>query len=206
MNIAPRIIACMVLTSVLLGPSILSEAAVDIGKPAPDFTLPGSDGKTYHLADYRGKFVVLEWFNRDCPFTRKHYDGGNMQNLQAKYTQKGVTWFSICSSAPGKQGYLTLEQAQRDRIAKRVKSTATLLDPDGKVGQLYGAKTTPHMFIINPQGLVIYQGAIDDKPTADQEDIGGSRNYVAQALDEAMAGKPVSMPYSDPYGCSVKYK
>ena len=173
---------------------------------APDFSLPASDNKTYHLADYRGKFVVLEWFNKDCPFVHKHYDSGNMQKLQTTYLHKGVVWFSVASSAPGKEGYMTPEKATKTRVAYKSASTATLLDPEGKVGRLYGAKTTPHMFVINPKGEIIYSGAIDDHNSADPGDIPSSKNYVAAALDEALAGKPVTTSSTPSYGCSVKYK
>lgn len=196
----------LILGAVLIAaiPAIASAEAV-IGKPALDFSLSASDRKTYHLADYRGKTVVLEWFNPRCPFVRKHYDSGNMQKIQERYTQNGVIWLSIDSSAPGKQGYLTPEAAARNRMDYKAKSSATLLDPRGTVGHLYGAKTTPHMFIINPQGVLVYKGAIDDHPSTDISDIAQSKNYVVAALDEIVAGKPVSTPYSDSYGCSVKY-
>jgi peroxiredoxin len=176
------------------------------GNTAPDFTLPASDGKTYHLKDYRGRYVVLEWFNNACPFIRKHYDSGNMQKLQQTYGNKGVIWFSIASSAPGKEGYMTDREAVKIRVDNKAASMATLLDGDTKVAAKYGAKTTPHMFVINPKGKVIYAGAIDDHNSADPADIPNSKNYVATALDEAMAGKAVSTPSTPPYGCSVKYK
>lgn len=181
-------------------------AAVAPGQAAPDFNLPASDKKTYHLAEFKGKFVVLEWFNQSCPFVRKHYDSGNMQKLQDVYLKKGVTWFSMSSSAPGKEGYMTPEDAIQERVKDKVRSTATLLDTLGVVGRAYGAKTTPHMFVINPQGVVIYAGAIDDHASTEANDIPLSKNYVALALDQAIAGKPVKTPETPPYGCSVKYK
>jgi peroxiredoxin len=181
-------------------------AEVRPGTTAPDFALPATDGKTYHLSDFQGKYVVLEWYNKSCPFIRKHYDSGNMQGLQKTYTQKGVAWLEIASSAPGKEGYMTPQDALSQRIKEKMNSTATLLDPDGKVGRLYGAKTTPHMFVINPKGTLIYAGAIDDHNSAEAEDIPKSRNYVADALDAAMAGKPVTTATTQPYGCSIKYK
>ncbi len=196
----------LIATAILLFADLVAVATAQPGKPAPNFSLEASDGKTYSLSDFQGKFVVLEWFNKDCPFTRKHYDSGNMQKLQGIYQQKGVAWLSICSSAPGKQGYLNKEDAVRQRVADKVRSTATLLDPDGKVGLLYGAKTTPHMFVINPKGIVVYAGAIDDHASADAADISQSKNYVAMALDQAMAGQPVQTPSTPPYGCSIKYK
>jgi alkyl hydroperoxide reductase subunit AhpC len=181
-------------------------AAISVGKSAPDFVGKGSDGKEYRLADYKGKFVVLQWYNRDCPFIHKHYDSGNMQKLQDTYGKKGVVWFEIISSALGTEGYLTAAEAQANRGESGTKSLATLLDPEGVVGRLYGAKTTPHMFIIDPNGDLIYQGAIDDHNSTDAEDIPQSKNYVALALDQAMAGKPVTTPSTRPYGCSVKYR
>jgi len=179
--------------------------AVQVGDPAPDFSAQDSTGKTQTLSEYKGKFVVLEWHNRECPFTRKHYESGNMERLQKEWTAKGVVWFTVVSSAPGAQGYVTAEQ--ENEYAKQVNAspTAVLLDPTGQLGHLYGAKTTPHMFIINPDGLLIYNGAIDDKPSSNPADIATSNNYVSQALQEAIAGKPVSVPVSRPYGCSVKY-
>jgi hypothetical protein len=193
------------LCSLLAAAPVSVRAEARIGGKAADFSLPASDGKTYRLADNGGKFVVLEWFNVGCPFSRKHYEGGNMQSLQKIYTNKGVVWYSICSSAQGKQGYLTASEAAKNRRDDKVHSTATLLDPEGQVGRLYGAKTTPHLFIINPAGVLIYAGAIDDHNSADLADIPQSKNYVAQALDEALAGKPISTPNTRPYGCSVKY-
>jgi hypothetical protein len=184
----------------------LACATPEIGKSAPAFTGQGSDGKAYSLADYKGKFVVLQWYNRDCPFIHKHYDSANMQMLQSAYGKKGVIWFEILSSAPGREGYMTAAEAQANRAKYMSRALATLLDPDGKIGQLYGAKTTPHMFIIDPKGILIYQGAIDDHASTDPADISKSKNYVATALDEAMAGKPVSTPETRPYGCGVKYK
>ena len=181
-------------------------AAISVGKSAPDFVCKGSDGKEYRLADYKGKFVVLQWYNRDCPFIHKHYDSGNMQKLQDAYGKKGVVWFEIISSAPGTEGYLTAAEAQANRGESGTKSLATLLDPEGVVGRLYGAKTTPHMFIIDPNGDLIYQGAIDDHNSTDADDIPQSKNYVALALDQAMAGKPIATPSTRPYGCSVKYR
>ena len=184
-------------------PGWAAEAAV--GTPAPEFSLPSADGRTHTLGDFRGKFVVLEWFNNECPFVRKHYDSGNMQRLQETYTGKGVVWLSIASSAPGKQGSMTPEQAQQISRTRHARHTALLLDPAGAVGRRYGAKTTPHVFLVNPEGVLIYAGAIDDKPSTDPADIAGAKNYVAQALDEAMAGQPVSVPETPSYGCSVKY-
>jgi peroxiredoxin len=197
-----------VLTALVLvaGFISLAHAEVKIGGPVPTFSAEGSDGKVYSLADYRGKFVVLQWYNRDCPFIHKHYDSGNMQKLQDTYAKKGVIWFEVASSAPDTEGYMKTAEAQNNRAKCGTKSVATLMDPEGAIGKLYAAKTTPHVFIVNPKGVLIYQGAIDDHASADAEDIPKSKNYVAAALDEALAGKPVSISSTHPYGCSVKYK
>lgn len=179
--------------------------AARVGSPAPSFTATDSNGKVHHLSDYAGKFVVLEWHNRGCPYTRKHYESHNMQCLQREWTQRGVIWLTVISSAPGTQGYVTPEE--ENAYVKRMDAaqTAVLLDPAGELGRLYGAKTTPQMLLISPQGILLYDGAIDDKPTADPADIPTAQNYLSQALEEAMAGKPVSIPDTRPYGCSVKY-
>jgi peroxiredoxin len=193
-------LTCLASTSLFAADSPANGAA------APDFSVTDSKGKTQSVSQYKGKTVVLEWFNPSCPFVVKHYGSGNMQKLQEEYTGKGVVWLTIDSSAPGKEGHLTAEQAEKQITEWKMKSSALLLDPDGKAGQTYGAKNTPHMFIIDPEGKVIYQGAIDSKPSAKPEDIASSTNYVKVALDESMGGKPVSNASTKPYGCSVKYK
>lgn len=180
-------------------------SAPKVGEPAPDFTATASNGRTFHLADLRGKYVVLEWHNNGCPYTRKHYESGNMQRLQKEWTAKGVVWLTVISSAPGTQGYMTAD-AENAYIAKmNAAPTAAILDPSGDLGHLYDAKTTPQIVIINPQGVMVYDGAIDDHPTPDPSDIPNSKNYVQMALSQAMSGKPVEMSASRPYGCSVKY-
>jgi peroxiredoxin len=177
-----------------------------VNAPAPDFTATDSRGQSHTLDQYKGKYVVLEWHNRGCPFTRKHYDSGNMQALQKEWTEKGVVWFTVISSAPGSEGYVTPVQ-ENDYLAKmHAMPTAALLDPDGKLGRLYAARTTPDMYVIDPQGKLIYSGAIDNRPTADEEDIKGADNYLTDALTSAMAGRAVAMPYTRAYGCSVKYR
>lgn len=181
-------------------------AKAEVGEPAPDFTLVDSHGEKHTLSDYRGKFVVLEWINLDCPFVKKHYKSENMQALQRKYTEKGAAWLVVNSSAEGKQGHCTPEIANKLMKKKDMAVTAFLLDHDGKVGKLYGAKTTPHMYVINPEGVLVYNGAIDDKPTTKLEDVKDAKNYVAMALDAAMNGKDVPVAATQPYGCSVKYK
>jgi peroxiredoxin len=176
-----------------------------VGAPAPAFTATDSRGQAHTLDQYRGKYVVLEWHNQGCPYTRKHYESGNMQALQKEWTAKGVAWFTVISSAPGEQGYVTdaEENAYVDRM--HADPTAVLMDSNGKLAKLYDAKTTPEMYVIDPTGKLIYEGAIDNRPTPDVDDIRGADNYVSDALTEAMAGKPVATAYTRPYGCSVKY-
>ena len=190
----------------LASTSLFAAESPAVGAAAPDFSVTDSKGKTQTVSQYKGKTVVLEWFNPGCPFVVKHYGSGNMQKLQEEFTGKDVVWLTIDSSAPGKEGHLTAEQAEKQITEWKMKPSAFLLDPDGKAGNAYGAKNTPHMFIISPEGKVIYQGAIDSKPSPKPEDIASSTNYVKVALDESMAGKPVSNASTKPYGCSVKYK
>lgn len=194
--------ACTLLVASL---ATAAAAQVRIGAPAPNFTATDSHGKTHSLDEYRGKFVVLEWHNQGCPYTRKHYLSGNMQDLQKEWTAKGVAWFTVISSAPGQEGYVTASEENAYMAKMHADPTAALLDPSGKIGHLYDAKTTPDMYIINPSGKLIYSGAIDNRPTTDESDIKGADNYVNDALTEAMDGKPVAKPYTRPYGCSVKY-
>jgi len=177
-----------------------------VGSAAPDFSVTDSKNRPQSISQYKGKYVVLEWFNPECPFVKKHYGSGNMQKLQEEFTGKGVVWLNVDSSAPGLEGNLTAEQAEKKIAEWKAKQTAFLLDPDGKAGRTYGAKNSPHMFVINPEGKIIYEGAIDSKPTPNPADIASSTNYVRVALDESLAGKPVTTPSSRPYGCSVKYK
>jgi peroxiredoxin len=179
--------------------------AVKPGDAAPDFKGTDSNGKTETLSQYRGKYVVLEWTNRECPYTVKHYQSGHMEALQKEWTAKGVVWLSVLSSAPGQQGYATAAGENDYLRTMHAAPTAAILDPSGTIGRLYDAKTTPHMFVIDPGGKLIYEGAIDDKPSTDPETLNGARNYVSQALEEAMAGKPVTTPVTRSYGCSVKY-
>lgn len=172
---------------------------------AQDFTLVDAQGRTHKLSDYAGKYVVIEWLNHGCPFVQKHYNSKNMQTLQKKYTEKGIVWLSIISSAPGKQGHSTPEQAMSQMKEKGALPTAVLIDENGAVGKMYGARTTPHMFVIAPDQTIIYQGAIDNIRSADPEDVSKATNYVGQALDESMNGQQVSVSLTQPYGCSVKY-
>ncbi len=181
-------------------------AEPSVGSPAPAFTLTDTKGKQHNLADFKGKYVVLEWVNFGCPFVKKHYESGNMQATQNKAVDKGVVWLSVCSSAKFKQGNMSAADWNEEIADRKMASTAVLIDESGEVGRAYGAKTTPHMYIVNPDGVLIYRGAIDDKPNTNKDDIPGARNYVLAALDESMAGKPVSTASTTPYGCSVKYK
>ena len=175
------------------------------GKPAPPFEAKDARGQVQKLSDYQGKWLVLEWFNKDCPYVRKHYGSGNMQGLQQRYVTQGVAWLSVISSAPGKQGYV--EPAQALNTVKTTKSAASqvLLDPSGTMGKAYGAKTTPHMFIIDPTGTVVYAGGIDDNDSANPAVIPTSKNYVSAALDAALAGQKVVTASARPYGCHVQY-
>lgn len=182
-----------------------SAYAAQVDAPAPSFSGTDTHGQTHKLSDYRGKFVVLEWTNKDCPFTKKQYDSGNMQTLQRQWTSQGVVWLTILSSAPGHQGYMTAAEENAWIGKVHAAPTAAILDPSGAIGHAYEAKTTPHMFIIDPSGKLIYEGAIDDHPTTDPADVPASKNYVSAALNQAMAGKPVAVTYTRPYGCSVKY-
>ncbi|MCX6969849.1 MAG: thioredoxin family protein [Verrucomicrobia bacterium] len=184
---------------------LVSAVYAEVGEPAQNFTLKSAAGKEVSLSDFKGKVVVLEWTNPGCPFVKKHYGSGNMQKLQKDATAKGVVWLSICSSAPGKQGNMSAGDAAKASAENGSAATAYLLDEDGKVGQLYGAKRTPEMYVINKDGTLVYHGAIDDKKTPDPADIAGAKNYVAAALDDVLAGKPVSTPQTEAYGCSVKY-
>ena len=180
-------------------------AAVKTNSEAPEFNLKAHDGKNYKLSDLKGKYVILEWWNKDCPFVRKLYDSGKMQELQTKYTGQGALWFTVLSSAPKKQGYLSAAEIPSVLKKEKAAPTAVLLDPDGRVGRLYGAKTTPHMYIINPKGTLVYQGAIDDKPSTDTDDIKTAKNYVELAMAASKAGKAIESDTTKPYGCSVKY-
>ena len=177
-----------------------------VGSVAPDFSISDSKGKTQSVTQYKGQYVVLEWFNPECPFVKKHYGGGNMQKLQDEYTGKGIVWLTINSNAPGTEGNITPEQAQKITASWKTHQTALLLDSDGKAGLAYGAKNTPNMVIVSPDGKIAYEGAIDSKATPNPADIPSSTNYVKAALDESLAGKPVTTPQTKPYGCSVKYK
>lgn len=180
-------------------------ASVDVGMAAPAFKVMGTDGKEHTLESFKGKTVVLEWFNHECPFVRKHYDTNNMQKLQKTYGDKGVVWLAVNSSAPDSEGHLDAkgfgEQLKKEKSAVK----AGLLDPTGVMGKAFGAKTTPHMYVIDPKGVLVYMGAIDSIRSTSKDDVPKATNYVAKALDEVLAGKPVSEPKTRAYGCGVKY-
>jgi peroxiredoxin len=176
-----------------------------VDEMAPDFKVKDINNKVVKLSDFRGKLVVLEWTNPDCPFIKKHYDSQNMQQLQKEYTAKGVIWISIISSGPGKQGYKTAEEANAQIKLDNSHASHVILDTEGKIGKAFAAKTTPHMFVLNKEGKIAYKGAIDDKPGTVKEDVKEAHNYVAKALDALLDGKEVAIKATDSYGCSVKY-
>ena len=180
-------------------------AAPMIGQPAPAFSVRDADGRTRSLAEFRGRTVVLEWTNNGCPYVGKHYHSGHMQDLQKAATKDGVAWLTVISSAPGFEGYLTGPQAKQWKTRVGAASSDVLLDAKGTVGRLYGARTTPHMFVIDRAGTLVYMGGIDDQPTPDPDSLKGAKNFVVAALADVRAGRAVGHPLSAPYGCSVKY-
>lgn len=198
-------VALIIIALITLGATAPAAAKALTGATAPDFALTDTHGQSHSLSDFKGSYVVLEWTNNLCPFVAKHYNSGNMQAIQKDCTDKGMVWLTIISSAPGKQGYLTADEANALDEAQGFNATAKLLDSEGVAGRLYGAKVTPHMFVINPDGVLIYQGAIDSISSADLADIEKADNYVLAALKEDMAGMQLSKTDSKPYGCSIKY-
>ena len=196
----------LTIITALMATAVFAFDPPPVGSAAPDFSVTDASGKTHSLSQYKGKYVVLEWFNPECPFVKKHYGSGNMQKLQQQYTGKGVVWLTIDSNAPGTEGNITPEQAQKIAESWKTHQTALLLDPEGKAGRAYGAKNTPNMVVVSPEGKIAYEGAIDSKATPNPADIPNSTYYVKAALDESLAGKPVTTPQTKPYGCSVKYK
>jgi peroxiredoxin len=180
-------------------------AAARVGEAAPPFTATSTTGPSVSLADYRGKIVVLEWTNHDCPYVRKHYDTSNMQALQKESTGQGVIWLTVISSAPGTQGFVSPGEANELTSTRKAAPTAVLLDPQGTVGKMYGATNTPHMYVVDKGGILVYAGAIDDRPTTRKSDVPGAQNYVRAALQAVAAGQPVKTPATRAYGCTVKY-
>lgn len=181
------------------------ETSPEIGEAAPTFTLPDTYGTSFDLSQFRGEWVVLEWLNYDCPYVGKHYGSGNIPSQQERWTAEGVNWLAIVSSAPGTQGYFEPDVMNARTESEGSHASAVLLDPEGTVGRMYDAQTTPHMFVIDPDGVLRYMGGIDDKPTSRVEDLETATQLVDRALTELMAGEEVSVPVSRPYGCSVKY-
>lgn len=195
----------------LLGISMLLSmqnafAAAVVGQASPDFSLTDTSGKTVRLSDFKGKHVVLEWNNPGCPFVRKHYNTANMQTLQKEAAGKGVVWLAVNSTEKTHTDYMTPQVLGKWMVEQKASPTATLMDESGDVGKAYGARTTPHMYVVNPQGVLVYAGGIDSIPSASVDDIKTATNYVRQTMNEVMAGKAVSTPTTRPYGCSVKYK
>jgi peroxiredoxin len=176
-----------------------------VGETAPVFNAAATSGRSVSLADQRGKIVILEWTNHDCPYVRKHYDSGNMQTLQKEITAQGVVWLTLISSSPGTQGYVSPKEADELTASRKANPTAVLLDPSGAVGKSYGATNTPHMYIVDKAGLLVYAGAIDDRPTTRRADVQGAHNYVRAALEDMAAGRTVQTPVTRAYGCTVKY-
>jgi hypothetical protein len=206
----PALMAIFAAIALVSGAAYLPARGADVmpqpGSPAPAFTTTDIANRTVSLADYRGKTVILEWTNNGCPFVGKHYNSGNMQALQQRFTAAGDVWLTVASSAPGEQGYVTPDEARADIARWKAVPTDYLLDPDGVLGHRYAARATPHMAVIDPQGVLVYIGAIDDKPSVDVADVKTAKNYVAAALEELASGKPVSVSATRDYGCSVKYK
>jgi hypothetical protein len=199
-------IAILSLTAALSLAAAPAFAAVEIGKPAPDFSARDAQGKTQTLSQYKGKTVVLEWNNPGCPFVQKHYSSGNIPKQQSAALADGVVWLTINSGAAGKQGHLDAKGAQEFLAQYHAAPSAYLFDGDGTIGHAYGARTTPHLYVVDADGVLRYMGGIDSIASADQEDLAKATQYVPQALAELKAGKPVSVPTSEPYGCSVKYR
>ncbi len=195
----------LALTALVMLAPMSAHAAAEIGKPAPDFTATAIDGATVKPSDFAGKVVVLEWNNPGCPFVHKHYDGGAMQKLQSYATGKGVVWLTVNSSGADREGSMSNDDAKTFFKAQHLASTHYILDPEGTIGKAYGAKSTPHMFVIDAKGNIAYMGAIDNKPTPDPASLEGARNYVREAVDALTAGKTVATASTQSYGCSVKY-
>jgi peroxiredoxin len=195
----------LVVALAVLAAAVSAHAQAVVGQPAPAFTTQDEGGRTRSLAEFKGKVVVLEWWNPDCPFVGKHYKSGNMQKLQKEWTGKGVVWLTVNSSAAGQQGHVDGTKAAALMSGQHGAASAVLLDPSGTVGRAYGAKTTPHMFVIDAKGTLVYAGGIDDKPSTDAADVATATNYVGAALAQLTAGQPVAVATSQPYGCGVKY-
>ena len=205
MTTTPFRLAQYLVLGIVTAYSLAAHAGVSVGQPAPDFSGVDSNGNQHILSQYKGKTVVLEWTNHDCPYVKKHYNSGNMQTLQKQATANGVVWLSIISSRPGKQGHVRGAKANDLTRSRNAAPTAVILDETSAIGRLYGAKTTPHMYIIDKTGQLVYMGGIDSIPSSDEADIAGAKNYVRAALDAMTAGKTIEDSITRPYGCSVKY-
>lgn len=199
-----RLVSTLVFSAVISS-AALCAAQATVGQTAPAFSATDTTGKSVSLADFKGKYVVLEWTNPGCPFVQKHYDSGNMPATQKDAVAKGAVWLALNTTAKDAGDYMAPAALQTWMQSKNGVPTATLMDADGKVGRAYGARTTPHMYIVDPAGTLIYAGGIDDKPSSRASDIPTSKNYVKAALGETLAGKPVTQASTKPYGCSVKY-
>ena len=200
-----KMIMTAALCAALILPAAAAQAAPEIGKPAPAFTGTDSKGVSHKLEDFKGKIVVLEWHNDGCPYVQKYYGDGHMQALQKAAVADGVVWLTVNSAAEGKQGFHTPDDTNKLMAQQKSAETARILDTDGTIGKAYGAKTTPHMYVIDKDGTLAYMGAIDDKPTTFKSDIEGAKNYVTAAIEALKAGKPVETAMTQPYGCGVKY-
>jgi hypothetical protein len=202
MKILKQLLSAIAALAALAG---VARATVEVGQPAPDFTLTDLNGQAHSLSDYKGRIVVIEWNNPGCPFVKKHYESGNIPSLQKAATAGGIVWLTINSGAPGNEGALSPAEIKAWLQENAAAPTAYFCDADGKVGHLYGAKTTPDMYVINANGTLVYKGAIDSIRSADAADIARATNYVKAALDALKSGQPIAKPVSEPYGCSVKY-
>lgn len=202
---ATAVVVAAAMTAALSLTSPTAAAGLAVGQAAPVFKAVDSNGQTLSLDQYLGKTVILEWTNHECPYVKKHYESNNMQTLQKEATTQGVVWLSVISSAPGEQGYVKAADANRLSKERGAAPSQILLDPSGELGRLYNARTTPHMFVIDPAGKLVYMGGIDDKPTAAKSDLAKAKNYVRAALGDLTAKRPVATPVSQPYGCNVKY-
>ena len=197
--------AAIAAIAVCLGQPAHAQSALQPGQPAPDFTARDAGGREVSLASFKGKAVVLEWTNHDCPYVKKHYGTGNMQTLQKEAAAQGVVWLTISSSAPGIQGHVSGLEAEKLTLDRKAAPTAFLLDHEGRIGRTYNATATPHMYVIDKAGVLAYMGAIDDKPTTNRDDVAGARNYVREALAAVAAGQPVKTASTRVYGCGIKY-
>ncbi|WP_020481323.1 redoxin domain-containing protein [Methylomonas sp. MK1] len=202
--ISQRLFGLMTVSLMLLMPAPAKAEPV-VGQPAPAFSAAAAEGGTLSLAALRGKTVILEWTNADCPFVQKHYQSGNIPNLQKQAQSQNIVWLQVISSAPGKQGFVDAATAKKLNQERKASPANTLFDPDGAVGKLYGATNTPQLFIIDPNGVLLYKGGIDSIASADQADIATAENYISSALKELAAGKAISKAVTKPYGCTVKY-